>query len=53
MKGFRQVMISEKDIALIKKIAGLIEEKDGERPKNAAVIRKALNYYDRHKFKNK
>ena len=47
---FKQVMLSEKDMKLINKIADLLKEEEGERPKKAAVIRKALNYYLKNKF---
>ncbi len=44
-KKFRQVMLKEKDLLLIEEIADYLEKEEGDRPKNAVVIRKALTAY--------
>ena len=50
---FKQIMLNEKDIKLIHKIADFLEKEEGDRPKKAAVVRKALHFYMKHNIPRK
>lgn len=50
-KKYRQVMLKEKDLLLIEEIADFLEEEEGDRPKNATVIRRALSSYKKKLLK--